>query len=150
MILKLSNLLDYLLYQADKPKVALQDEMNHIKDYVDLEKMRFSDTLDITMDLEPIDPKIQVAPMLLIPFVENSFKHGSIRNQKLSIEMSLKFIENEMHFAIKNSILHDQPEKEGIGLANIKKRLLLLYKDRHRLDITKDKHWYIVTLLLKL
>ncbi len=149
MILKLSNLLDYLLYQADKPMVVLQDEINHIRDYVDLEKMRFSDTLDISMNFESIDQKVQVAPMLLIPFVENSFKHGSIRNQKLSIQMSMKFIEDEVHFLIKNSILKNQTEKEGIGLANIKKRLSLLYKDKHELNITKNEHWHTVTLILK-
>ncbi|TPN82156.1 sensor histidine kinase [Aquimarina algicola] len=149
MILKLSNLLDYLLYQSDKPSVALQEEIHHIEDYIALEKMRFRDTLDITIDIEKINPNISVAPMLFIPFVENSFKHGQLRNQKLSIVITLKIIDNQIKFTIKNSILDQQKNKEGIGLKNIKKRLLLLYKDQHDLNITIDQHWYMVQLILK-
>ena len=150
MILKLSNLLDYLLYQSDKPLVSLQEEINHIEDYVALEKMRFSDILDISLDFENIKNTAQVAPMLLIPFVENSFKHGQIINQKLSIHMYLKCIDNEIHFSIKNSIhTFTENDKNGIGLNNIKKRLSLVYKDDHELKISKDQNWYIVELTLK-
>lgn len=150
MILKLSNLLDYLLYQTDKPMVSLQEEINHIKDYVELEQMRFSDTLDIFMNFEDIEDSIQVAPMLLIPFVENSFKHGQIRNKKLSIVIDLKYLNNEIHFMIRNSVLHyPKNEGEGIGLTNIKKRLSILYRDKHTLKISKNENWYAVALTLK-
>ncbi len=150
MILKLSNLLDYLLYQVDKPLVPLQDEINHIKDYVALEKMRFSDTLDINMNFENVDSTLQIAPMLLIPFVENSFKHGQIKNKKLSIVMGLKCNEEHIRFSIKNSILrHSENDQEGIGLANIKKRLVLLYKEKHELKVSKNEDWYTVILTLK-
>ncbi len=150
MILKLSNLLDYLLYESDKPLVSLQDEMNHIQDYVALEKMRFNDSLDIDIKFENISNEIQVAPMLFIPFVENSFKHGQIRNQKLSIILTIKYIDNKIHFVLKNSIgnTNDNPE-HGIGLTNIKKRLSILYPNNHYLRITKDKYWYITELQLK-
>ncbi|WP_241507281.1 sensor histidine kinase [Aquimarina sediminis] len=150
MILKLSNLLDYLLYQVDKPMVSLKEELDHIEDYVSLEQMRFSDSLDASIGFEDIDDSIQIAPMLLIPFVENSFKHGKIRNQKLSIIMKLKYRNDEIQFTISNSILQYQDDnKEGIGLSNIKKRLLLLYKDRHSLKISKNENWYTVDLTLK-
>ncbi|WP_281988021.1 sensor histidine kinase [Aquimarina aggregata] len=147
MILKLSNLLDYLLYQVDKPFVSLQDEVNHIKDYIALEEMRFNDVLDITLNIQNIDHAVQIAPMLLIPFVENSFKHGRIRNQRLSIILELEHYDGQVKFKIKNSIFDSQEYNEtGIGLANIKKRLLFLYKDKHTLHITKDEHWYEVHL----
>ncbi|WP_299312025.1 histidine kinase [uncultured Aquimarina sp.] len=150
MILKLSNLLDYLLYQSDKPLVSLQEEINHIEDYVALEKMRFSDVLDISLDFENIKSTSQVAPMLLIPFVENSFKHGQITNQKLSIHMYLKCVDNEIHFLIKNSVhTFTEQDKNGIGLSNIKKRLSLVYKEDHELKISKDQNWYTVELILK-
>ncbi|WP_247672639.1 histidine kinase [Aquimarina sp. MMG016] len=150
MILRLSNLLDYLLYQVDKPLVSLQDEVDHIKDYVVLEQMRFSDTLDVKMNFENISNTIQVAPMLLIPFVENSFKHGQIKNQKLSIIMDLKYVENEIHFCIKNSVLnYSENNNQGIGLVNIKKRLDLLYPGKHHLKIINNKGWYTVKLTLK-
>ncbi|WP_236669026.1 sensor histidine kinase [Aquimarina mytili] len=152
MILMLSNLLDYLLYQVDKPLVSLHEEINHIKDYVALEKMRFSDTLKIDMKFENIPDTIQIAPMLFIPFVENSFKHGQIRNQKLTIVMKMIYINNEIHFSIKNSILNFSTDNHeyGIGLTNIKKRLSLLYPDNYKLEVTKNKEWYSVILILKL
>ncbi|WP_291796286.1 sensor histidine kinase, partial [Lutibacter sp.] len=78
MILKLSNLLDYILYQIEKPQVFLKDEINHILDYVSLEKMRFHDTLEVKTIIDVSNNTIQIAPMLLIPFVENAFKHGDI------------------------------------------------------------------------
>lgn len=150
MILKLSNLLDYLLYQVDKPLVSLQEEIEHIKDYIALEQMRFRDTLYISTDFGSVKETIQVAPMLFIPFVENAFKHGQIRNQKLSIIIDLKYHDSEICFSIKNSIVQQKKSlNEGIGLTNIKKRLSLLYKDRYTLNILNDKDWYTVTLVLK-
>ncbi|AXT54840.1 histidine kinase [Aquimarina sp. AD1] len=150
MILKLSNLLDYLLYQSDKPLVSLQEEINHIEDYVALEKMRFSDVLDISLQVENIKNTIQIAPMLLIPFVENSFKHGQIVDQKLSIYIHLKYIDNEIHFLIKNSIhSFTEKSKKGIGLNNIKKRLSLVYRDNHELTVLENQNWYTVQLILK-
>lgn len=149
MILKLSNLLDYLLYQSDKPLVQLQDEINHIEDYVTLEKMRFRDVLDISTDFQDINTNIQVAPMLFIPFVENSFKHGQIIDQKLSIHMSLTCKDHEIYFSIKNSTLpSNSGDHKGIGLSNIKKRLALAYKEHHSLEITENENWHIVKLYL--
>ncbi|MFD2564763.1 sensor histidine kinase [Aquimarina rubra] len=152
MILKLSNLLDYLLYQSDKPLVSLQEEINHIKDYVALEKMRFSDVLDISLHFEGVNNNIEVAPMLLIPFVENSFKHGQIVDQKLSIDIRLQCTENQLHFTIKNSVHHmisQSADNNGIGLSNIKKRLSLVYKEDYDLKISNNTHWHIVELTLK-
>ncbi|MHA7058925.1 sensor histidine kinase [Aquimarina sp. M1] len=152
MILKLSNLLDYLLYQSDKPWVSLQQEINHIKDYVALEKMRFSDVLDISLHFENVYETTQIAPMLLIPFVENSFKHGQIVGQKLSINIHLQCKENQLFFMIKNSIQNTNPKVEsthGIGLSNIKKRLSLVYKNNYDLTIGTQKNWHIVELTLR-
>lgn len=150
MILKLSNLLDYLLYQSDKPLVSLQEEINHIKDYVALEEMRFSDVLDISLAFKNVQNNIQIAPMLFIPFVENSFKHGHIINQKLSIDILLECSENQIYFSVKNSIhTREQEDTNGIGLTNIKKRLSLVYKDAYDLQIHKKEHYYIVELTLK-
>ncbi|MEW7279022.1 histidine kinase [Aquimarina sp. 2201CG1-2-11] len=149
MILKLSNLLDYLLYQVDKPLVSLKEEIEHIKDYVTLEKMRFSDTLIVSMNFDAIDESIMIPPMLLIPFVENSFKHGQIRNKKLTISMDLYCSENSINFNIKNSI-HSSSDtnNDGIGLSNIKKRLSTLYANNHDLIISKNESWHTVQLQL--
>ena len=91
MILKLSNLLDYLLYKVDKPFVLLVDEINHIKDYIELEKMRFNNTFDIKFVTENILEHTKIAPMLLLPFSENSIKHGHIKNGALSININISY-----------------------------------------------------------
>lgn len=149
MILKLSNLLDYLLYQSDKPLVLLQEEINHIEDYVALEKMRFSDILQINLSFEKITNTIQIAPMLLIPFVENSFKHGQIVDQKLSIDIHLRCTESELYFCVKNSIITTEiADNNGIGLDNIKKRLALVYENSHKLMISKNNNQYIAELTI--
>lgn len=150
MILKLSNLLDYLLYQVDKPFVSLSSEMDHIQDYIDLEKIRFSDSLDVQMNIKGISPNLQVAPMLFIPFVENSFKHGRSKGSKLQITIDVKVEAGKVYFKITNSVKENVPfEKgEGIGLKNIEKRLLMLYPERHDLVIEIEDDIFNVQLIL--
>ncbi len=150
MILKLSNLLDYLLYQVEKPLVALTDEINHIEDYIALEELRFSNSLAVSFKNECKDSKIEVAPMLFLPFVENSFKHGSITNGKLSIDVEFSCSSKYVNFKIKNSFKPNSEKEPGLGLANIKKRLNLLYKDNHTLNITNNEHCFYVELMLQL
>lgn len=149
MILKLSNLLDYLLYQADKPFVLLSDEINHIKDYIDLEKMRFNETLNVDFNISNLNENIKIAPMLFIPFVENSFKHGKIINGKLTVIINLHDNQNVINFSIKNSIDEtNNTSKNGIGLKNIEKRLNLLYKNNHQLSLENSTDWFSVNLSL--
>ncbi len=148
MILKLSNLLDYLLYQVDKPLVPLTDEINHIKDYISLEQMRFNDTLDVNFSEDSCTTYIEVAPMLFLPFVENGFKHGKIKSGTLSINISMRCEANSIRFNIKNSHSKSTSTKSGIGLKNIKKRLELLYSNRHELHIIESNHWFEVQLKL--
>ena len=103
MILKLSNLLDYLLYQVDKPFVLLTTEVNHIKDYIELEKMRFNDTLKIRFNYNNISETTKIAPMLLLPFIENSFKHGGLQHGVLDISIHLNCNNESIYFKIENS-----------------------------------------------
>jgi len=146
MILKLSNLLDYILYQVEKPVVLLQDEVNHLEDYVSLEKMRFHDTLEVAIDKSIEDINIRVAPMLLIPFVENSFKHGTIIDGKLNVYIMIKTTNNTLHFEIVNSLIKDEEFRNGIGLENIKKRLEMLYSNKYTLEIVQQKNQFKVVL----
>lgn len=146
MILKLSNLLDYLLYQADKPFVLLKEEVNHIKDYLALEKMRFHETLQVSISEENITGQQQIAPMLFIPFVENSFKHGQIKNGILNVSISVIVKNDTILFTIANSTNDNHKEEDGIGLANIKKRLELIYKSTYQLTIENEPESYKVNL----
>ena len=135
MILQLSNLLDYILYQTKKPSVKLKDEMNHIKNYIDLEKKRFQDALEIVLEIDTIDEEIQIAPMLLLPFVENSFKHGRDAEGKLNIKIRLKAESGFLIFEIENSKVSQKrnSQENGIGLQNIKRRLELIYPENFEL-----------------
>jgi two-component system, LytTR family, sensor kinase len=148
IILMLSNLLDYILYQVNKPRVSLKEEILHIKEYIELEKIRFQDTLKVSFTADEINEEMQIAPMLLIPFVENAFKHGNIIDGYLRIEIQTKIIENRLEFAIRNTIVDGElnNEKGGIGLANIKKRLDLNYQNNYKLNIDLEDNWYIVNL----
>jgi hypothetical protein len=148
MILKLSNLLDYLLYQVDKPFVLLKDDINHIEDYIALEKLRFNETLDITFTTKNISDSATIAPMLLLPFIENSFKHGVIKNGLLTIKILLSCKDNNVLFSIENTSSNSTDTSKGIGLENLQKRLSILYKDAYKLDITNVNDIFKVNLKL--
>jgi len=146
MILKLSNLLDYILYQVDKPLVLLQDEVNHIEDYISLEKSRFQEGLHITFNKAVINDELEIAPMLLLPFVENAFKHGAQIDGVVKVNINLKVDENELNFTIENSAIKKEGAKKGIGLENIIKRLKMLYQEEHFLAILQEEKLFKVNL----
>ncbi len=149
MILKLSSLLDYLLYQTDKPSVLLSEEVQHIEDYIQLEKMRFGDSLDLVFLKHSIQEDYRIAPMLLLPFIENSFKHGKIINDKKKIVMNLSCEGDNLNLKIENSTNNLHKSDGGIGLENIKKRLKILYRSDFSLSITEDNQKFIVNLQLQ-
>lgn len=150
IILKLSNLLDYILYQVNKPKVSLKEEILHLKEYIDLEHIRFQDTLKIRFDSDIINEDKLIPPMLMIPFVENAFKHGNLINGFLEIYIDIKLNKDTLSFSIKNTVKidTDQNAAPGIGLENIRKRLDLIFSDQYELMITPDTDWYKVELII--
>lgn len=150
MILKLSNLLDYILYQIQKPTVSLENEINHLKDYISLEKLRFHDTLQVNLIKDKTFKNIDIAPMMLIPFVENSFKHGAIIDGVLLVNIIIKRVQNTLSFEVENSVIEKSINKDGIGLENIKKRLVMLYPNAHTLGIEKNNNSFKVSLTLEL
>ncbi|MCH4823658.1 histidine kinase [Gramella lutea] len=152
MILQLSELLDYILYQTKKPVVKLEDEVGHIRNYIDLEKKRFRENLDVQLNIDEIPSNIELAPMLLLPFVENSFKHGKGNDGKFKISICMKLIDEMLRFKIENSISGeiDKKESEGIGLKNLKRRLDILYENRYNLHIKNNKSTFKVQLDLNI
>lgn len=150
MILKLSNLLDYILYQIEKPSVSLENEIYHLQDYISLEKLRFHDTLQVNLIKKNTFENIDIAPMMLIPFVENSFKHGAIIDGVLVVKILIENLNETLYFEVENSII-DKPNNEaGIGLENIKKRLVMLYPNAHTLIIENNNDTFKVGLTLQL
>ena len=150
MILKLSNLLDYILYQIEKPTVFLENEINHLEDYITLEKLRFHDTLQVNLIKQSAVENVNMAPMMLIPFVENSFKHGAIVNGVLVINILIKKIDDTLLFEVENSIIEKSKSEGGIGLENIQKRLKMLYPNAHTLEINENDQRFKVSLTLQL
>ena len=148
IILKLSNLLDYILYQVDKPRVSLNEEVEHIREYIELEKIRFQESLKVEFRVGDMDKQIVIAPMLLIPFVENAFKHGEIVNGFLQIHIDIQLQGSSLDFRINNSIqMSDEFEKpKGLGLDNFRKRLDLNYEDNYKLENSIKGNWYSASL----
>jgi two-component system LytT family sensor kinase len=152
LILKLSNLLDYILYQVQKPKVSLSDEIDHIKEYISLEKIRFQDTLNVSFETKNIDQTIEIPPMLFIPFVENTFKHGAIIDGYLTIEIQIETNKEQLIFRSKNSYRekNDEIAPNGLGLESIQKRLELLFGENYNLETNTNGEAYIVELTINL
>ena len=147
MILRLSNLLDYILYQIQKPSVLLSDEINHIQNYVALESIRFRETLKVDVKINGQIDDIIIPPMLFIPFVENAFKHGRTIEKFLTIQMEISILDADLIFVLKNTTdKKNNKTNHGIGLDNIQKRLELLYPNRYQLDVEKQQNWYNVHL----
>ena len=151
MILQLSDLLDYILYQTSKPLISLKDEINHIQNYISLEKKRFGEDLNVKIFTEGIDEQTLIPPMLLLPFVENSFKHGRLENGKLEMVLHVILKDGKLDFRIENSVNeHSGKNSAGIGLANIKKRLALLFPGNHKLNIEKTNDRFQAALQIEL
>jgi LytS/YehU family sensor histidine kinase len=157
LLLKLSDLLRYSVYDAKELYVPLKNEVAYIKDYIDFEKIRIGDKLELNISLEePINPSVKIAPLLLIVFIENAFKHSkNTTEQKIYISITLKTWANSILFSVtnssdgnanKNTLLKDN---SGFGLENVMKRLELLYKDKHDLKIEDENGHYTVMLQLK-
>ena len=144
IILKLSNLLDYILYQVNKPRVSLREEVEHIREYIELEKIRFEDTLKVKYMSDNIGNETEIAPMLLIPFIENAFKHGSIVDGFISINIKIRLEDNSLYFSVINTFIGDDKEhnNNGIGIQNIRKRLDLHYSNNYNLqqEITGNQY----------
>lgn len=131
-LLKLSSLVKYILYETDEEKVLLKSEPDYLRSYIDLQKQRIGDRLNLVTDLQPTEDWQAIEPILLIPFVENAFKHGTGLIPDPTIHISLKTSGNNLHFSVKNKYTLAEGTRDsgpGIGLANVKRRLELLYGD---------------------
>ncbi|MEM7086154.1 MAG: histidine kinase, partial [Bacteroidota bacterium] len=150
IILKLSNLLDYILYQVQKPSVSLTEEIAHLQEYVSLERIRFGESLAVEFVTEGIDKEISIPPMLFIPLVENAFKHGDIVNGKLTVAIKIKYNDNELSCSVYNSIKDYKPEpRSGLGLSTIERRLNLLYKNNYTLHIDSSESYFSIVLRIQ-
>ncbi len=153
-LLRLSEMLRYMLYDSNDGKVPLQKEIEYLENYINLASLKDSRGLNIDVDLDKSLPGLKVAPLLFIPFVENAFKHSKIEDLKNGfINISLKTSNKQIEFIIENSIPNAAFTKDkigGIGLPNTKQRLDLLYPNKHLLSISDNEKVYSVYLKLDL
>ena len=150
-IIKLSSLLQYMLYETDEEKVLLRNEQESLQNYIDLQRIRFSSKLTLNTNFDVKEEWHTIEPMLLIPFVENAFKHGNGLLQNPEIDIDLHSSNNQLDFFIKNKYVSSDTVKDktsGIGLTNVKRRLQLLYPAKHTLLIEDNNGWYKVHLKL--
>lgn len=142
---KLTAILRYSLYQGDN-KIPLEKEINIIDDFILLEKMRYDFPLNLDFKINGSLKNVMIPPFLLLPIVENAFKHGDMR---LPFKIILDTTEGQLSFSVKNNIGVKQKDKVGgIGLENIKKRLELIYGENHKLNINQSSSVFYVFLKL--
>ncbi len=155
IILELSGVLRYMLYECREKYVLLEKEVTQLKNFINLNEMQIEERGNVHFSVQNIQPGYQIAPLILIVFIENAFKHSTAsQTDKISIDIILELSDSgTLKFVCKNSF---QPQSNtenlsmGIGLDNVKKRLQLLYPDAHQLNIKKNKNEYEVLLFIHL
>lgn len=152
-ILRLSKILRFMLYETGGPFIAIEQEVKIIDDYMLLEKLRYDESLQTRFNYNVEELKQNLPPLLLIPLVENAFKHGvaETRDQPF-VDIQLSVLHKQLLFVVKNSIENpsiENPVKENIGLSNLRRQLELLYKE-HQLTISQNQSVFTATLTINL
>lgn len=153
LVMGLSDMLRFMLYECNQLLVPLSKELTMIRDYISLEKIRYDEQFDIHLDLPTDTGQLHIAPLLLLPLIENCFKHGTsnmLEQPWLSLQIHLQ--ENTMDMRLMNGKAKEQkqPANFGIGIQNVRKRLELLYPGKHVLKIMNEEEVFVVTLSLYL
>ena len=152
VVVKLSDLMRYMLYESDDAKVTIERESQYLRAYIELQQLRFGDDIEINFRDNHLDESQSIEPMLLIPFVENAFKHGVGMIQNPTIDIDLYTENNRLFFDVKNKVNRQFKEVKdsasGIGLVNVKRRLELLYPDNHQLMIKNENDFYLIKLVI--
>jgi LytS/YehU family sensor histidine kinase len=153
LVMGLSDMLRFMLYECNQPLVPLSKELTMIRDYITLEKIRYDEQFDIHLDIPTDTGDLHIAPLLLLPLVENCFKHGTsnmLEQPWLNLQIHLK--EDRMEMRLMNGKAKEKTQFSnfGIGIENVRKRLQLLYPDRYTLKIMNEEEVFVVTLTLQL
>lgn len=152
-VIKLSKMMRYLLYDSDEGSTTLVKEIEFIKSYVDLMKLRFTDQVSVSLSFPEKIPDIKIPPMLFTSLLENAFKHGVSYQHQSFVDLSIKTHDSFLFFRIKNSkpvIDKLFTEPGGVGLENLKKRLQLLYKEKYTIDMKEEDKAFDITIKLPL
>ena len=149
-VLRLSDLMRYTLNDSPDGKVSLNKEVEYLESYVALFKMRFEPKFYVNFMTEGISDQ-KIASLILIPFVENAFKHGVVNDETQPVRIKLKVQNKRLSFEVSNKISHAQKDhSSGVGMVNIHRRLDLIYPEKHELLISNNGNTYKSTLILNL
>lgn len=150
-ILKLSDIMEYVIYDCRNDKVPLGKELKFLQSYIELEKLRYDENAHISMVVTGRSDNRSISPMLLIQFVENGFKHG-IEKEKLNsyLRINIHVHNGSLQYESVNSITGQIGKTGGVGLNNVRKRLDLLYPQKHELQVVRDENEFRVKLQLTL
>lgn len=151
LILKLSDLMRYSIYEGEKRLVSLKEEVAYLKNYIELHKMRYHKSIDIEFNTDIDDEETKVMPLIFIILLENAFKHG-VENlrENAFIKIRLNSKRDVVDFEIENNFDADElPEQSGIGLKNLKRRLELAYVKKHELIFTNENSVFKAQLQLR-
>lgn len=154
-LIELAGLMSYMLYESDDEKVRLEEEIDYLRSYINLQLLRFGDDVKVRFDVDQRGPDQLIEPMLLIPLVENAFKHGIGLFGDGRIDIEIRVTErNELSMTVRNKFdAQTEPATEkngGIGLSNLKKRLNLIYPGKYQLNTQSVDHWFNASLNLQL
>lgn len=151
-IVKLSALIRYMLYDSNKDFVELEEELMYIRNYIELQSIRLHDDVDLQFQINGKAEGKLIAPMLLVPFIENAFKHGIDYTSKSYVDIKISVDKDELNLRVTNSKNRQKAEQvdknSGIGLKNVKRRLELVYPDKHLLNINESDDLYEVSLTI--
>ena len=150
-ILELSKMMRFMLYEGSKSVVPLEREMTFLQNYITLMKLRYTDKVRISVDVPASLPNKDVPPLMFITFVENAFKHGVSYRQESFIDIAMAIASDRLTFTCVNSRIPKEEDKHGgVGLANVRQRLDLIYGQNYQLDIRDEQTSYTVKLTLPL
>ena len=145
--MKLSDTLRYMLYDTDEEFVLLQSEVNYLQDYVALEKLRLVHPQDVSFSIKGEVAGYLIAPLILLPLVENCFKHAAKSNPNIAIRLHQEG--GKLLFEANNRVA-SRVDRGGLGISNLRKRLDLIYRDKHKLQLRRDGDRHLATLQLDL
>ncbi len=154
-LIKLSHMMRYMLYESNDEKISLDKEVEYLRNYIDLQLLRFGDDLLLELDIADAYEGYEIEPMLLISFIENAFKHGigMVDDPFIKIKLEVNRNTNWLEFKVENSVSPRDSAKDkasGIGLNNMRRRLELLYKDRYKLETVLNGSTFVSKLNIQL
>lgn len=150
-ILKLSEIMRYMLYESNEEWVMLEEEINYLENYIELQKLRFKEQIYVDLHENIEEKEHRIMPLLLISFLENAFKHGVSTDAEQPIRIAINVENGRLHFKAenaKNQVNKDQTR--GVGLVNLKRRLELGYPDRHTINVVETENYYSSELFIYL